>query len=310
MECCTCHNTFKNKSALNYHRKTALYCLKLRGETIEENICHGCSKTFSRKYELLQHIKTCSACKKSEVSDQRIDELQKEVERLQVNIETIVKDKDAIISKLEEQLEKLQHKYDSFVERCVDKSGDRIERLATKAIERPTTQNVMNLLPLTDDHMKFCSQNLTIDHIKEGASGYARYALEHPFKDRVSCTDYSRKKIRYTNSDGESIIDPHMTNLVPKFFKSIEDRNETLIQECIDEVEQKKRDLEKMKDDELDGDELQRFEDEHDSIFAFQMLMLDTLNDAKKASKGKDTQMAADFVRHITRNMLTSRRRN
>jgi len=65
----------------------------------------------------------------------------------------------------------------------------------------------------------------------KGAKGYAEYALNYPFKNRMICVDYSRRKIKYKDGEGNLITDPEMTKLSTKLFKSIKDRNGVLIQE-------------------------------------------------------------------------------
>jgi len=35
---------------------------------------------------------------------------------------------------------------------------------------------------------------LTLDHHVKGAEGYAEYALEFPFKDKIVCVDVNRNK--------------------------------------------------------------------------------------------------------------------
>ena len=71
--------------------------------------------------------------------------------------------------------------------------------------------------------------NLTIDHIKKGVEGYAKYALEYPLKNRMICSDYSRRKVKFKDKDGNVITDPEMSTLAVKFFESIRERNKELI---------------------------------------------------------------------------------
>jgi hypothetical protein len=83
--------------------------------------------------------------------------------------------------------------------------------------------------PVTTEHLIENAQHLTIEHIKKGVEGYAEYALEYPLKDRVLCSDYSRRKVKFKDKDGNMITDPEMTNLTKKFFKSIHEKNKELI---------------------------------------------------------------------------------
>lgn len=81
------------------------------------------------------------------------------------------------------------------------------------------------------------SKNLTLQHILDGVSGYVRYALNHPFKDRVYCTDYSRRVVQYYNENGNKIKDPDMSKLAPDFFKSLEGVNQELIDKYISSID-------------------------------------------------------------------------
>jgi hypothetical protein len=47
-------------------------------------------------------------------------------------------------------------------------------------------------------------------------------------KERIACTDYSRRKIKYKNENGEIITDPEMSTLSDLLFKSIKERNREL----------------------------------------------------------------------------------
>jgi hypothetical protein len=121
------------------------------------------------------------------------------------------------------------------------------ETMAITAINRPTTQNnnqrinqiINNMTPITEDHLKEQAEFLTIDHIKDGIPGYVKYALEYPLKDKIVCTDYSRRKIKYKDEDGVLIDDPEMIKLTQKLFKAIEEKNDILIQEYSKEIQQK-----------------------------------------------------------------------
>jgi hypothetical protein len=92
---------------------------------------------------------------------------------------------------------------------------------------------------MSDEHIREQVKNLTIDHIKKGALGYSEYFLEYPLKERVICTDYARRKIKYKNEQGEIISDPEMSNLSDLLFKSIKDRNRELTIQYTNELTDK-----------------------------------------------------------------------
>ena len=84
---------------------------------------------------------------------------------------------------------------------------DKLENIAIKAVSRPTTKNtqinyIQQLQPVTEELVSNVS-NLTIDHIIKGPEGYAEFALEYPLKDRLLCSDYYRRKVKFKDKDGK-----------------------------------------------------------------------------------------------------------
>ena len=205
MDCKYCKNKFTNISSLNKHIKYAKYCKNKRNEKEEILfICEGCDENFTSNYNLTKHIQTC------------IISIEK---KFTIQLE----EKDKTIEKQEKQIKELQ---------------DKLEHIAVKAVSRSThlTSNktrinnyIQQLQPLTEEKLKESVNNLTIDHIKKGPEGYAQYALDYPLKDKMVCVDYSRRKIKFKDKDGNVITDPEMTGLATKFFYSIKDKNKELI---------------------------------------------------------------------------------
>lgn len=103
-----------------------------------------------------------------------------------------------------------------------------VDILAT--MQRPTSHRktvLDKLQPITENSIREHLKSLTLDFICEGAKGYADFAGNYPFKDKVLCTDRSRKKFRYKNEDG-TISDDHR-ELVKCFFQTISERNAELV---------------------------------------------------------------------------------
>jgi hypothetical protein len=210
---------FSNKSALNNHMKTAKYCLDIQNVKPLENKCKGCGKNFLKKFNYDRHIQSCIKIKFSEEFSEERQELKEEINRLL----TINSMHESTIKNLHDQIKELQ---------------DKLENVAIKAAERPTIQNnnrisqiINNLQPLKMEDFKHHTQYLTLDHIKDGASGYAKYALEYPLKDKVICVDYARRKVKYKDENGNLVNDPEMTKISQKFFTDIEESNNNLIKE-------------------------------------------------------------------------------
>ena len=195
MNCEFCDKKFLNKYTLITHQKNTKYCLKL--QEIKNNsvhICEVCQKNFITTYDLNIHIKT----------SEHFYNLENKYKELKIKLY----EKDNQIKDLQKTIEKLAN--------------------------RPTIKNtqinyIQNMKNITDDVFHENVNNLTIDHILKGAQGYAEYALDFPLKNRICCVDYSRRKVKFKDINGNIITDPEMSILATKFFKSIKDKNKNLI---------------------------------------------------------------------------------
>jgi len=194
IKCEFCESKFTNKSALNYHMKTAKYCLKLRGET-SRFTCDVCEKELSDKRQFEKHIEKCLQSKNL-----------KSLEKL--NIE-----KDITITLLKEQIKNY--------EKTISDLQNKLENVAVQGVKKSTTTNIMNIENLTDEWLRESSKNLTIEHIQKGPQGYAEFASQHSLKNRVKCVDFARQILQYKEDD-ELIRDKKGKKLSKKFFESIE----------------------------------------------------------------------------------------
>jgi hypothetical protein len=85
--------------------------------------------------------------------------------------------------------------------------------------------------PLLESDIKENVQYLTLDHHVKGAEGYAEYALEFPFKDKIVCVDTARNKIKYKNEEGDVIEDVGFRKMMEKLCLALKDRSFNLSQE-------------------------------------------------------------------------------
>ena len=229
MNCSFCNNTFTNKNILIQHQKNAKYCLLLQGTDNNNFNCIYCKKKYSTKQNLDIHQLNCSdkhIIELTELKNKEIKELNqiknKEIEELKIHIEK----QDIHIKDLETKLENIAIKIGSK---------------PTIVNNNPTNIKYINKIEklelTTDQYIKDQVNNLTIDHIKKGCVGYAEYAIKHPFKNRIICVDYARRKIKYKDSDGNIITDPEMSKLSSKLFDSIKSRNKELTLEFLNALE-------------------------------------------------------------------------
>ena len=221
-ECNYCNTSFATLKNLEFHKKNAKYCLNIQGKTSDKFKCDDCNKTFSINHWLVHHQTTCL---EHQIKLRLKDELSKhkfEIESLKEQIDKkdqIIREKDQIIRDL--------------AEKAINNAKPSITNNNT------TINHVENLQVITSDHLQSQAQHLTIDHIKRGALGYSEYLLGYPLKDRIVCTDYSRRKIKYKNEEGEIVTDPELTKLSDLLFKSIKDRNRELTIQYSNELSEK-----------------------------------------------------------------------
>jgi hypothetical protein len=163
------------------------------------------------------------------------------------------------------------------------------------SVSKPTTTNsikntiknctIQNLPPLVESEMKEQLNNFTIDHIREGPKGYAKYALEYSLKNRIACTDASRKKFKWKDSDGEIIDDNNGMQLTTKFFRVIKEKNFRLCRELLHELGDKYDDA-VSSGNQLDMDFISELTDN----------VCKWRSSVKEASHGNDNDFRSDFV--------------
>ena len=115
----------------------------------------------------------------------------------------------------------------------------RIASIAEKSASKPTINNttnnqqnnIINMQPITDEHLRNSAEFLTLEHILQGAQGYSCFATQHPLSGRINCVDFSRRKIQYKDERGDMVTDPEMTKLLQRLFIAIEEKNSSLIDE-------------------------------------------------------------------------------
>jgi hypothetical protein len=279
MECQYCKNIFSNNHNLKQHQKSAKYCINLRGKNViseKKYQCNICNKEYTSNHRLSSHLNKCL------VKKQEKDKY-----------EDLIKHKDILISELKDHIKQLENK---------------LENIAIKAVSKPTTVNnnnnsrvnqiINNLTPITTEHLTEHAQFLTLEHIKDGASGYAKYALEYPLKDKIICVDYARRKVKYKDEEGNLVDDPEMTKLAKKFFTAIETYNNNLLTNYNADI------LQRMLD--VGGDNNEMTQEEADKCILLGNALLEEMmkvksmkTDIEDIKKGNKPELYYDFVKDV-----------
>ena len=260
MECEFCKKSFSIKANLTKHQKTAKYCLKIQHSL--KFICSGCDKELSTKQSLNIHYQSCEKYKTKDIENLIIEKIEKNL-----IIEKVEKENLELRERIKEQQEHIKE------------LENKLENIALKAICRPTTTNnnktqINYLQPVTDERFETSASKLTLDYLLKGPEGYAQFALEHPLKDSVVCTDFARRKVEYKEADGNVKTDPEMIYLTSKFFKSIRDKNSEILKKHGKAI----------------------FGEDDDSLL---QNIADYITSVNKGSQGEKSDFHHDFVREV-----------
>jgi hypothetical protein len=231
MNCNFCKNTFTNKNTLKTHMKTAKYCLKI--QNIDKKYfkkCNGCGKSFSTKFNFQRHIQLCTQIEYFQQFSVRINKLEKKVSDLS-NMNDIL---DNQLEESKQTIRDLQDKLENIALKAVSTSSTTNNNTMTKNIQ--INNFLKNAPALTDQVIQDNIQYLTLDHHVQGAEGYAKYAMEFPFKGRIVCVDVARNKIKYKDGDGNVIEDAGFQKMMMKLCKAIYGKSYDLSIEHLDKL--------------------------------------------------------------------------
>ena len=310
MNCEFCNASLKTVSSLKLHQKTAKYCLyQQKNITIQEHFCTACDKKFNRKSSLDNHLKICKEnIFKKEI---RCEYENREKDLLSLYEKNrIIQEKDRIIQEqkliIEEQKLTIKEFQDDQRKQTKDLT-DRIQSMAEKAIAKPSTVNkttttnqiINNMMPLTDAHLQEHVQNLNPLHVQNGASGYAKYALEYPLKDMIVCTDFQRRNCKYKDENGNVVSDPEMTKITKRLFSAIKERNEELINEYSAELQAKWKSMNVSGNPDMNDEESDIFSTQTNEALEFALEVLSQKRQAFEMADGMRPNLFYSFVKEL-----------
>lgn len=206
MICQICNKEFSSTSNLNKHKRTSK-CSKI-------DKCLNCHQCFLVNME--EHLPICS-----HTLLKRNAQLEADNERYISHI-TMLQEK--IENMTHERLEELQKQMKELTKKVEEKNQEQVIH-----IHNHNNIKIQNLQILNTSEFETFAEFLTIDHIKKGPYGYAEYAINYPLNNKIVCTDFSRRKLKYKTIDGDVKNDINMLSLSKDFFKSINLRNKELI---------------------------------------------------------------------------------
>jgi hypothetical protein len=325
MECEYCNHVLKTSYSLKQHQKTTKYCLAKQNKSISGlHSCGFCGTGFTLKSTLYSHLRICKAnTSVVQKNLQLLEEISNElayVKQKLIEKDMIIAAKDKIENEQKENIKELHIDYKKKIleQKTIIKKmqadykkqtkdfHDRMQSMAEKAIDKPstvnkntTTQIINNLLPITPEHLEDQVQFLTKEHVKNGALGYAKYALEYPLKDRLVCTDVSRRKGKYKDSDGNLVSDPEMSSITKKLFSAIKDRNAVLIDEHALDLKAKLDEFNLSEENEMNETNSIEFSSTTDKLVDYITAAYSQKREAREMSEGLKPEMFYEFVKEL-----------
>jgi hypothetical protein len=205
--CQYCKTEFSNLYNMNNHQRKAKYCLLIQGkvhviDNKTEFKCKYCKKNLASKQKLSYHIDICD--KKFILL---LDELKEK--------DTKIQEQEKVFIKLKSRIEQIEEQNINYKEQVKDLQ-DKLDRIANKAIDRPTTTtnnttlNIASYIDFNDiNKIKNTIENrLNINHVVDGQKGLANFVKDNLLTDDTGnllyvCTDPSRHIFKYKDSSGE-----------------------------------------------------------------------------------------------------------
>lgn len=178
-------------------------------------VCQYCRKNFTDKYKLQRHQKTVKYC--IDLQNAKKDSITCQDCRKTFCAERELKSHSCKTIILQEEIKELRNEMNEL-------RRELSQLKEVKEVKIKKKIDLRNLLPINEEIFTEATEKLTLEDVINGPSGMASFALEHIFKGRIICSDISRRKVRYKNSNNENCVDYKMLDLSVKFFTAIREK--------------------------------------------------------------------------------------
>jgi len=242
-------------------------------------ICEFCKKKFSTKGNCKVHKTACKVKKLKDEKDQQ-------------NLKGLLIEKEKELEAKNEQIELLK----TIIHAYVQKSSTTINnnyRPVTNTINNFNNRDmVSNLEPIDFDEIKSSMHLFTEKYIDKGMEGFASFLCNHPCKEKIITTDYSRSIIAYRLKDKDYVRDPEASFLINTVIK---DNSEVLYE--------KTTDRKNYYEEQVNEDELNIFDEENQKLKMIKK-MRKKVKDVSNGQKIKDKKMIGVLKDHGSVNMI------
>lgn len=233
--------------------------------------CKFCKKTFRDIYTLQRHAKTTKSCLK----------IQSDMEGKKTTCKICNK---TYYSERELRAHKCNFYKEDLAKVIYDLQEDNKllkedVKFLKEQIGKKETKQPINLEPLKMSDVIDCHKSLNLEVIRRGVSGLVDFAYNYVFKNKILCTDFSRKKFVYKDENGDIKTDFYLQCLRIDFFSSILQHSRELVLRSKVEISHNISDA------------------EEELIFDNWVFLQDIKEDIKFASQGQETPFVSAFVK-------------
>lgn len=242
--CQYCKREAVNKKALARHQKTDYCKLQQKEVTIPCKKLMVKSEAQPEQDEIAKYTQVIreheSTINKFTSQQEEFNARLKEKDSKIARYESVLRQDEEKITAQEIKLKKLEEykaqliEYDKQIAvyeaklESSDKFTDHLVKVQTTKGGQRAPLKIQHLKPLTEEYIiSSCEKYFTEEHTTTKDLGYAKFALECPFKDRLICTNKSGMTLRYKDENGEEQTNGiHMVNI---FLDCIREKNKNIL---------------------------------------------------------------------------------
>jgi hypothetical protein len=242
--CRYCKSKLSTKGSLTYHQKTAQYCLKIQGKSVDNKFtCHVCSKKYIHKHKLTKHLEKCKEVeedmlgKSNEKLKNRVNKLRDKNKVFVDEIKDLKRENNDLkktIHELEKKLSEQKGMYEGYniaAEKYKPKTVNRQKITYNNKLLSIATDNIRPLTIETVDE-DVNEGKFTREMFERGISGILEFVSniitlkndEGKIERNYACTDSSRHKFHrlikskeWQEDNGAHFLNEILDQLKPSF---------------------------------------------------------------------------------------------
>jgi hypothetical protein len=203
--CNFCKKVYTSLSSLNYHQKTAKFCLSIQNKLTNGELirCEHCLKEFTSKKNLTQHD---TICKNKKTKEQ--NEVKSELENTKKELDNIKKELDETkltIKFKDELIERMQKEIDEYKKIAIRPTTSIVNNSNNYQIQY--NQLIQNIETFDSSSLSEKIKSITLEEMDnydpQNLEDSVSHSLCNKLKDYTFCTDKARKIVVIKKEDGK-----------------------------------------------------------------------------------------------------------